>query len=353
MKKLILFSYLAIMLFFSACSFEKDLKTLAENEGIFYVLETQDKARSYLWIKKIEDNFEVYFRKDDEVDFAWAKMKELQTNAFTLNDAKSEKIYATAMLEFKDNEPTLKLEKDGQNLTFKPTPIKINHLLTLNSTLIKEKEDIKLSISDEKIFFDESLKLTNNTRKKLNEALALGANTLKELEEKLKSSQLSFYETKKDDFITHLEFIKNDMIDYIDDTILVVSTQAYNYEGGAHGNQNSTTRIFSLQDGTELSSESKDLFKDKDDENLLKLTLEKLSIQNQTPASAFLQWGEEPKQSLELPQNFTLNSKGVILTYKPYEIAPYSRGFIRVFLSFEELKPFIKKDSALAYLFER
>lgn len=44
-----------------------------------------------------------------------------------------------------------------------------------------------------------------------------------------------------------------------------------------------------------------------------------------------------PVSQVELPEQFGLTSKGIIFSYDPYMIAPYSEGTIQVELSAGEL----------------
>ena len=61
---------------------------------------------------------------------------------------------------------------------------------------------------------------------------------------------------------------------------------------------------------------------------------------------------EESLPLQELPKLFFIEPNGISFVWQPYEIAPYSSGDIQVFMSFADLKNFVNKESALAYLFE-
>ena len=117
---------------------------------------------------------------------------------------------------------------------------------------------------------------------------------------------------------------------------------------------------FSLENGEILSSKSKDLFKDVNDKKLLALLLggledydEKSFFKDETGTQRFLNWDGVKKEFIALPEDFFISNKGVEFVFAPYEIASYAEGYIRIRLSFETLKPFIKPDSQFAYFLKQ
>jgi hypothetical protein len=53
----------------------------------------------------------------------------------------------------------------------------------------------------------------------------------------------------------------------------------------------------------------------------------------------------------EISENFGLTPRGIVFVYNPYEIASYARGMVEVFISYEELKPFLSENSPVRRMF--
>ncbi len=95
----------------------------------------------------------------------------------------------------------------------------------------------------------------------------------------------------------------------------------------AHGNTSTKFVNFCLTDGKIIKLE--DLFITGYEKPLLKLIREKLKSSDHDLLM--------PVSQVELPEQFGLTSKGIIFSYDPYMIAPYSEGTIQVELSAGEL----------------
>jgi hypothetical protein len=50
--------------------------------------------------------------------------------------------------------------------------------------------------------------------------------------------------------------------------------------------------------------------------------------------------------------NFYITPEGIVYVYNPYDIAPYSMGQTSVLLTFEKLKPILKKNNPIEYLYK-
>ena len=159
-------------------------------------------------------------------------------------------------------------------------------------------------------------------------------------------------ESKRDKALKQgLEFNSEDLDDvwlmYVDSHIMVLGESRYIYGGGAHGLDNRAVRIFGLKNGDEIRSDTNALIDSAKANELLHILSQKLMA-----ISKDLAIFEESLPLQELPKLFFIESNGISFVWQPYEIAPYSSGDIQVFMSFADLKNFVNKESALAYLFE-
>ncbi len=109
---------------------------------------------------------------------------------------------------------------------------------------------------------------------------------------------------------------------------MVWESENYGYAClAAHGNTSIKFVNFCLTDGKIIKLE--DLFITRYEKPLLKLIREKLKSSDHDLLM--------PVSQVELPEQFGLTSKGIIFSYDPYMIAPYSEGTIQVELSAGEL----------------
>lgn len=97
--------------------------------------------------------------------------------------------------------------------------------------------------------------------------------------------------------------------------------------GAAHGNQSVAFINFSMLDGKII--EYQDLFKENYIKPLTQLVRKKLKGTNYQLLV--------PINSIQLPKEFAITSKGILFSYDPYEIAPYSEGIIYIELETGEL----------------
>lgn len=105
---------------------------------------------------------------------------------------------------------------------------------------------------------------------------------------------------------------------------IVWESECYAYACmAAHGNSSTKFLNFCLTDGKIISLA--DLMKPGYEKELQNLIRERLAVS-----------GHElliPLNQVEIPEQFGLTSKGLIFSYDPYQIAPYSEGTIQVELS--------------------
>lgn len=108
--------------------------------------------------------------------------------------------------------------------------------------------------------------------------------------------------------------------------------ETYSYTGGAHGNTIRNHFVYDLLEDKLL--EAKDIFDLSKCESIIQL--QKASIQK-----AGIHIDEIFKDGFRCNENFHLMDKGIIFHYDQYEIASYAAGPIDIFLSFEEMMPYL------------
>ena len=54
----------------------------------------------------------------------------------------------------------------------------------------------------------------------------------------------------------------------------------------------------------------------------------------------------DPKE-IELPQSFAITTDGILFSFNPYQIAPYSEGIIKVELSLDEIFDYLSKEGLI------
>ncbi len=104
--------------------------------------------------------------------------------------------------------------------------------------------------------------------------------------------------------------------------------------GAAHGNQSAAFINFCMLDGRIL--EYTDLFKENYVDRLTKLVRNKLKESNYQLLL--------PIREIKLPDEFAITSKGILFSYDPYEIAPYSEGIVSVEIETGELIDILSPD---------
>jgi hypothetical protein len=120
-------------------------------------------------------------------------------------------------------------------------------------------------------------------------------------------------------------------------SVVSLSVSEYNYTGGAHGNFSTifynihpvTGRLLNLSDFVEPSGESL----------LEQLAEQKFRQTRNIPAEQLFSqagyWFEN--DIFYLTDNMAVQEDGMLFLYNPYEIAPYSEGIIKIFLTNAEL----------------
>lgn len=138
---------------------------------------------------------------------------------------------------------------------------------------------------------------------------------------------------------------------YLDEKLLSYSYERYGFMGGAHGNSSRLLYNFDLSNA-KLLSES-DIFTENYKDALTQLIKQQIvednaEIESVADLSDFHFYEDKIKPN----NNFYITADGLVYVFNPYEIAPYSTGQTIVLITFEKLKPILKPDNPIAYIYE-
>ena len=138
---------------------------------------------------------------------------------------------------------------------------------------------------------------------------------------------------------------------YLDDRILSYSYERYAFMGGPHGNSSRLLYNFDLTN-SHLIKES-DLFIADYTESLTRLIKQQIVEDNAEMESvADLNDFHFFEDQIKPNNNFYITAEGIVYVYNPYDIAPYSTGQTVVLLTFEKLRPILKPENQIAYLYK-
>ena len=173
------------------------------------------------------------------------------------------------------------------------------------------------------------------------------------------NADYSYWKENPDELRPH-NMVFDDSYEFVyrDNTILSINNIGYCYAGGAHGNTGYRPIVYSLDKGQVLNEKVSDLVYSIEDEKLITLLRKKLIEQMKERYSDEDNSIDEIKQgyfnfeTIRLNDYYGVDALGINFVYTQYEIASYAAGIIIVPFTYEELKPFVKKDSKLYYLFE-
>lgn len=120
----------------------------------------------------------------------------------------------------------------------------------------------------------------------------------------------------------------------VGDSVFTVIVNDSEFMGGAHGNTATLIQSYSLKDGMRVD------FIERYGNRLKKIAEEKfrahhsISIDEPLNDAGFI----FPEEGFILPDNIGYSSKGLILIYNPYEVAPYSTGTTELIIPILELE---------------
>ena len=124
---------------------------------------------------------------------------------------------------------------------------------------------------------------------------------------------------------------------FIDSNVYVVSDFSYSYMGGAHGMMSTTYDNYNIRTGRKINVEDIISISDKKFINFYK---NKVKSEYQDDLLS---------DEVPITHNFYMLPTGIIFSYAPYELLGFAAGEPHVFCSYEELNPFILKNTILDY----
>jgi hypothetical protein len=152
---------------------------------------------------------------------------------------------------------------------------------------------------------------------------------------------------EEDDFVASLAFEDFSSISPILNTenYLVMANFGYQYSGGAHGISWEQYATYDKRKKKWLEiGDILDVKKEAQINHVLDKVLRK---EHHIPANIPLSEAEDSfflADKIEYSENFVLSKKGITFHYGLYEMTPYAYGFFELFVPYEELKPYLKKD---------
>lgn len=362
MKKCFLF--LSVLFVFTACmapkqSFKNAYFTEHKSQANFYLFEgkiAKEHAKLYMQILlNSEHSQDIIVKLFDEEFYAFDVLGE----EFFLQSAKRADFAFKARLNLKANLPFIILNYDKKEYTLFLSQHKLSALEGAFNELhfdkhFKQGKDIKItSFTLKDLGF-----VLPKEYVKINQKIAYGANNAKELSHILAQleQEQRLHILTDNSFMLNSEYSNFTSPCYLDENFITFCVNKYEYKGGAHGELAIKVFHFSLANGANLSSKTKDLLKNTQDERLLELVLQALAKYDGKSAKRFLKWNEskntDKKEFIALPEEFFITQKGIKFVFAPYEIASYAEGFISIVLPFKDLKAFVREDSAFGILFE-
>lgn len=125
---------------------------------------------------------------------------------------------------------------------------------------------------------------------------------------------------------------------------LVMNFFGYEYTGGAHGM--SFEMYFTYDKRKNKWLQIKDVLDVKQSQKINQVLDQVLRKTYKFPAQIPLNEVDDSfflAESIQYSENFTLSKKGITFHYGLYEMTPYAYGFFELFVSYDDLKPYLNK----------
>lgn len=225
-------------------------------------------------------------------------------------------------------------EKDKFNFAlYKKYPVNI-----IRSVLDKNSSDIN--------FLYESLILNNPEKSesinKINNRLN-NKNYFDILYNNFKEYKSEYKKKFGKDYKNTWSYEKTYDIIYMDTKILSILEFDYSTTGAAHGTYSFLPSVFNLETGGIINTQVTNFINDINNDRLILLMREKLRN-----SSLYFEYDK-----IRLNSSFYFDADNVYFVYNIYEIASYASGITTLRFSYEEIKPFVRRDSIFWYLFEK
>ncbi len=200
-----------------------------------------------------------------------------------------------------------------------------------NFTSLEAEAEIKKTIASS--FFGNGIKMGTPEMMMKNYENEFYKNYLKNKDDWLKIGGASF----------SWEVANSMDVKFNSDYLLCLEYSKYAFTGGAHGMKNVSYDVFDLETGKKL--EYKDVFEEGADSALTVLLTNKMKEKYKIKEGSKLSDVGFFVDTIKPNHNIYVTGNGIGFKYASYEIAAYSVGLPEVFLSFDELKGLIRKDS--------
>jgi hypothetical protein len=201
-------------------------------------------------------------------------------------------------------------------------------------------KDVMESINFElnKVFFgDEDINMSNNPEKNFKNYISI-------LTESYRIEALSMADKLPEMSETlNYELIKKSEVIFNKNKILSFAFQTYSFTGGTHGISNIEYLHFDMNTGRLFGID--DLFDKTNKQELQKMVSDVCEEMKKKKESQVFD-----DSQIESIDNFYFDDKNFYFVYNPYEIAPYSAGYITIKISKSKIKPLLKKDIQPGFL---
>ena len=139
------------------------------------------------------------------------------------------------------------------------------------------------------------------------------------------------------------EFIKHSKIVYNKNKILIVEIETYAYSGGAHGIGNKSYLHFDMKSGSTFTTD--EIFNKGVTKKINQIVQKRCNQKHQK--EDFMVFEDAKPQ---INENFYFDKKNLYFVYNPYEIAPYSSGYMVIDIPIKELDGLINNNGPIAFL---
>lgn len=131
---------------------------------------------------------------------------------------------------------------------------------------------------------------------------------------------------------------------YNDNGVINLVIDGYSFQGGAHGMPEFRNFLFDVKTGREY--ELKDLFITDSGwlESISDYCLKELKKRDKLETYWYPDGAAPKEKNYKI---FCLENKNLVITFPPYQVAPYSEGPLEVKIPYERIKKFIKKGTPL------
>lgn len=138
---------------------------------------------------------------------------------------------------------------------------------------------------------------------------------------------------------------------YADTRLLSYSYERFANMGSSDGNNSRMLYNYNLENA--LPIKEVDIFV-ANYEPSLKQLLKKQILADHVEVSSVgdLQDFQYYEEQIKPNNNFYLTAEGIVYVFNPYEITPYSMGQTAVLLTYNQLRPILKKNNPIAYIYK-